>query len=126
MLLAEDNDLNAEILLEILNTSGFTTVRAVDGGEVVDLFEKSQPYEFDIILMDVQMPVRNGYEATKLIRRLNRPDAKTVTIYACTANTFREDQDQARKIGMDGFIAKPIDVGKLMQKLGVKNKGEKI
>ena len=126
ILLAEDNDLNAEILLEILNTSGFTTVRAVDGGEVVDLFEKSQPYEFDIILMDVQMPVRNGYEATKLIRRLNRPDAKTVTIYACTANTFREDQDQARKIGMDGFIAKPIDVGKLMQKLGVKNKGEKI
>lgn len=118
ILVAEDNDLNAEILMEILETSGFTTVRAADGGEAVELFEKSPPYEFDIILMDLQMPVRNGYEATKLIRRLNRPDAKTVVIYACTANTFREDQDKARESGMDGFIAKPIDVGKLMQKLG--------
>ena len=69
--------------------------------------------------MDVQMPVRDGFEATKLIRRLNRPDAKTVVIYACTANTFREDQDKAQEVGMNGFIAKPIDVNKLMQKLGV-------
>lgn len=105
--------------MEILDTSGFTAVRASDGGEAVELFEKSQPYEFDIILLEVQMPVRNGYEATKLIRRLNRPDAKTVIIYACTANTFREDQVKTRKIGMDGFIAKPIDVNKLMQKLGL-------
>ena len=75
--------------------------------------------------MDVQMPVFNGYEATKLIRRLNRPDAKTVIIYACTANTFREDQVKAREIGMDGFIAKPIDVNKLMQKLGAGKRGEK-
>ena len=67
--------------------------------------------------MDVQMPVRNGYKATKVIRGLNRPDAKTVIIYACTANTFREDQERARNVGMDGFIAKPIDVSKLMQKL---------
>jgi signal transduction histidine kinase/CheY-like chemotaxis protein len=119
ILVAEDNDLNAEILMEILDTSGFTSVRAGDGGEAVELFEKSTPYEFDIILMDVQMPVRNGYEATKLIRGLNRPDAKTVIIYACTANTFKEDQDRAMEIGMDGFIAKPIDVSKLMQKLGV-------
>ncbi|WP_294146355.1 hybrid sensor histidine kinase/response regulator [uncultured Clostridium sp.] len=118
ILVAEDNDLNAEILMEILAASDFTAVRAADGGEVVELFEKSPPYEFDIILMDLQMPVRNGYEATKLIRRLNRPDAKKVIIYACTANTFREDQDQAREAGMDGFIAKPIDVNKLMQKLG--------
>ena len=125
ILVAEDNDLNAEILMEILDTSGFTAVRASDGGEAVELFEKSQPYEFDIILMDVQMPVRNGYEATKLIRRLNRPDAKTVIIYACTANTFREDQVKAREIGMDGFIAKPIDVNKLMQKLGLGKRGEK-
>ena len=125
ILVAEDNDLNAEILMEILDTFGFTAVRASDGGEAVELFEKSQPYEFDIILMDVQMPVRNGYEATKLIRRLNRPDAKTVIIYACTANTFREDQVKAREIGMDGFIAKPIDVNKLMQKLGLGKRGEK-
>lgn len=119
ILVAEDNDLNAEILMEILDASGINSVRARDGGEVVKMFEKSTPYEFDIVLMDVQMPVRNGYEATKLIRGLNRPDAKTVIIYACTANTFKEDQDRAMEIGMDGFIAKPIDVNKLMQKLGV-------
>lgn len=126
ILVAEDNELNAEILLEILNTSGFITARAADGGEVVELFEKSAPYEFDVILMDVQMPVRDGFEATKLIRKLNRPDAKTVIIFACTANTFREDQDKAREIGMDGFIAKPINVNKLMQKLGWESKGEQI
>jgi CheY-like chemotaxis protein len=102
---------------EILAASGFTAIRAADGGKAVELFEKSLPYEFDIILMDVQMPVRNGYKATKVIRGLNRPDAKTVIIYACTANTFREDQERARNVGMDGFIAKPIDVSKLMQKL---------
>lgn len=119
ILVAEDNALNAEILMEILEASGFTAVLAVDGGAVVELFEKSAPYEFDVILMDVQMPVRDGFEATKLIRRLNRPDAKTVIIYACTANTFREDQDQALEAGMNGFIAKPIDVNKLMRKLGV-------
>lgn len=119
ILVAEDNELNAEILMEILDTSGFAAVRAADGGEAVELFERSAPYEFDIILMDLQMPVYNGFEATKLIRRLNRPDAKTVLIYACTANTFREDQDQAQEAGMNGFIAKPIDVNKLMQKLGM-------
>ena len=68
--------------------------------------------------MVVQMRVRVGFVATKLIRKLNRPDAKTITIYACTANTFREDQDKAREIGMDGFISKPIDVNKLIQMLG--------
>ena len=117
--MAEDNELNAEILIEILNAAGFTTVRAADGGEVVELFEKSALYEFDVILMDVQMPIRNGFEATKLIRKLNRPDAKTVIIYACTANTFREDQDKAQEVGMNGFIAKPIDVNKLMKMLGM-------
>lgn len=119
ILVAEDNELNAEILIEILDASGFTTVRAADGGEVVEVFEKSAPFEFDVILMDVQMPVRNGFEATKLIRKLDRPDAKTVIIYACTANTFREDQDKAQEVGMNGFIAKPIDVNKLMQMLGM-------
>lgn len=119
ILVAEDNELNAEILIEILNAAGFTTVRAADGGEVVELFEKSALYEFDVILMDVQMPIRNGFEATKLIRKLNRPDVKTVIIYACTAHTFREDQDKAQEVGMNGFIAKPIDVNKLMKMLGM-------
>ncbi|MCJ7855544.1 ATP-binding protein [Lachnospiraceae bacterium NSJ-143] len=118
ILVAEDNELNAEILLEILKESGFLTAHAADGGRVVEMFEKSAPYEFDIILMDVQMPVKNGFEATKIIRSLNRPDAQTVTIYACTANTFKEDQEKAIESGMNGFIAKPIDVKKLMQKLG--------
>ena len=65
------------------------------------------------------MPMKNGYEATKIIRALNRPDAKTVRIYACTANTFKEDQDKVLECGMDDFIAKPIDVNKLMQKLNM-------
>lgn len=125
ILIAEDNDLNAEILEEILEAEGFSTVRAQDGGEVVDIFVRSAPYEFDIILMDVQMPVRSGFEATKIIRAMERPDAKTVIIYACTANTFKEDQDKSLEMGMNGFIAKPIDVDKLMQKLGSKRKGEK-
>ena len=103
--------------MEMLSTAGFTATRAADGGQVVEMFRDSSLYDFDVILMDVKMPVRNGYEATKTIRMLNRPDAKTVIIYACTANTFKEDQDMALESGMDGFIAKPIDVRKLMEKL---------
>ena len=117
VLVAEDNELNAEILMELLKSAGFDASRAADGRQVVDLFAASAVHEFDVILMDVQMPVRNGYEAAKLIRALNRPDAKTVTIYACTANTFKEDQEKADESGMDGFIAKPIDVKHLMQML---------
>lgn len=118
ILVAEDNELNAEILLEILKNAGFSAVRANDGGQAVDIFEASSLHEFGIILMDVQMPVLNGYEATKVIRAMNRSDAKTVIIYACTANTFKDDQVKALESGMNGFIAKPIDVDKLMQKLG--------
>ena len=117
ILVAEDNELNAEILIELLESAGFDVSRAADGGQVVELFAASAVHGFDVILMDVQMPVRNGYEAAKLIRSLDRPDAKTVTIYACTANTFKEDQEKADESGMDGFIAKPIDVKHLMQML---------
>lgn len=117
ILVAEDNELNAEILMELLRSAGFGVSRAADGGQVVDLFAASPIQGFDVILMDVQMPVRNGYEAAKLIRALARPDAKTVTIYACTANMFKEDQEKADESGMDGFIAKPIDVKHLMQML---------
>lgn len=117
ILVAEDNELNAEILMEMLRSAGFDVSRAADGGQVVDLFAASAVHGFDVILMDVQMPVRNGYEAARLIRALDRPDAKTVTIYACTANTFKEDQERADESGMDGFIAKPIDVKHLMQML---------
>ena len=103
--------------MELLRSAGFGVSRAADGGQVVDLFAASPIQGFDVILMDVQMPVRNGYEAAKLIRALARPDAKTVTIYACTANMFKEDQEKADESGMDGFIAKPIDVKHLMQML---------
>lgn len=117
ILVAEDNELNAEILIELLQTAGFDVSRAADGGQVVELFESSAVHAFDVILMDVQMPVRNGYEAARLIRAMDRLDAKTVTIYACTANTFKEDQEKAEACGMDGFIAKPIDVKQLLQML---------
>lgn len=117
VLLAEDNVLNADILTELLEMAGFTVVHAADGGQVVDLFKASESGWFDLILMDVQMPVRNGYEATKMIRGLNRPDAKTVKIYACTANALRQDREQAAVSGMDDFIAKPVNVKKLLKML---------
>ena len=117
ILIAEDNELNAEILIELLRAAGFAVSHAADGGKVVEMFEHSELYAFDVILMDVQMPVRNGYEATRAIRALNRPDARTVAIYACTANTFKEDRDKAAESGMDGFIAKPVDVKMLVQML---------
>ncbi|MCQ4636111.1 ATP-binding protein [Anaerovorax odorimutans] len=117
ILIAEDNELNAEILIELLHTAGFDVSHAADGGQVVEMFEASSANEFDVILMDVQMPVRNGYEAARIIRAMDRPDAKTVVIYACTANTFKADQEKAKESGMDGFIAKPIDVKNLMQML---------
>ena len=119
ILVAEDNDLNAEILIELLKAAEIDVFRAVDGGQVVEMFEASAPHEISVILMDIQMPVRNGYEAAKIIRGMSRPDAKTVTIYACTANTFKEDQDRAWESGMDGFIAKPIDVKNLMHMLNL-------
>ncbi len=119
ILVAEDNELNAEILIELLKAAEIDVSRAVDGGQVVEMFEASALHEFSVILMDVQMPVRNGYEAARIIRAMDRPDAKTVTIYACTANTFKEDQDRALESGMDGFIAKPIDVKNLMQMLNL-------
>lgn len=117
VLLAEDQDLNAEILMEMLEEEGFYVQRAVDGVEVVELFECSEPYTYDLILMDIQMPKRDGYEAAKVIRRLAREDAQTVMIYACTANAFREDVDMAFQSGMNDFVTKPINVDKLMKKL---------
>lgn len=119
ILVAEDNELNAEILIELLKAAEIDVLRAADGGQVVEMFESSALHEFSVILMDVQMPVRNGYEAARIIRAMDRPDAKTVTIYACTANTFKEDQDRALESGMDGFIAKPIDVKNFMRMLNL-------
>lgn len=124
ILLAEDQDLNAEILMELLEEEGFQVTRASDGEEVVEIFEQSEPGTYDVILMDVQMPKQNGYEATKSIRALNRADAESILIYACTANAFKEDCEMALQSGMNDFITKPINVEKLMRKLAREFDGE--
>ncbi|MCM1044190.1 MAG: response regulator [Candidatus Gastranaerophilales bacterium] len=117
ILVAEDVELNAEILLEILKMEGFETALVQNGQEALDLFAQSKLGEFDIILMDMQMPVMDGCSASMNIRRLDREDAKTVTIYACTANMFQEDREQALASGMNDFLTKPIDVNVLLKKL---------
>jgi signal transduction histidine kinase/ActR/RegA family two-component response regulator len=118
VLVVEDNDLNAEILLEVLRGEGFEAVRAANGQLALDCFNASSEGEFDAILMDMQMPVMDGCEATRQIRKLERRDAKIIPIIACTANTFKEDRARAYESGMNDFLTKPIDVEDLMQKLG--------
>lgn len=122
ILVAEDVELNAEILLEILHTEGFETAHAKNGEEAVRLFGESAPGEFDIILMDMQMPVMDGCTAAEKIRGLDREDAKTVLIYACTANSFQEDREQALSSGMDDFLTKPIDVNAMLKKIKQRRK----
>ena len=86
-----------------------------DGQEAVELFRNSEPGEFDVILMDIMMPVMNGYEATKMIRSLDREDAKKIPIIAMTANAFTEDRIRAKEAGMNEHVAKPVDVELLMK-----------
>ena len=114
ILIAEDNSLNADILVQILQRRKYNTVVAVNGQEAVEKFAASQPNFYDVILMDVQMPIMNGYEAATKIRAMKRADAHTIRIYACTANTAAEDRQKATAAGMNGFITKPIDVKKLL------------
>lgn len=116
ILLAEDNELNMEIAEFMLQNEGTVVTKAWNGQEAVELFRKSRPGEFDVILMDIMMPVMNGYEATKMIRSLDREDAKTIPIIAMTANAFTEDRLRAKEAGMDEHIAKPVD-GKLLIKV---------
>ncbi len=113
ILLAEDNELNMEIAEFMLQNEGVEVTKAWNGQEAVELFRKSKPGEFDVILMDIMMPVMNGYEATKKIRSLDREDAKVIPIIAMTANAFTEDRLRAKEAGMDEHIAKPVD-GKLL------------
>ena len=117
ILVAEDNELNAEILLEILSQFGFVPVHAQNGQEAVEIFERSKINEFRIILMDMRMPVLDGCEASSRIRGLDREDAKTVTIFACTANSFQEDREKALASGMNDFLPKPIDINTLLRKM---------
>ncbi len=117
ILIAEDNELNGQILTEILREEGFWTSLAVNGQVAVDLFKASAQGEYSAILMDLRMPEKDGYEAAKEIRALPRPDAKTVRIFACTADSFQEDREKAIACGMDNFVAKPVDVKKLIMLL---------
>ena len=117
ILLAEDAEFNAEFLIELLRDEGFDVVHAENGQTTLETFRESAVGEFDIILMDMQMPVMDGCEAAAAIRKLDRPDAKTVTIFACTANTFKEDMDRALRSGMDDFLTKPIDIRAFLEKM---------
>ncbi len=110
---AEDNELNAEILVELLSMMGVECEIATDGKEALAMFEASAPGEFDAILMDIQMPVMDGYEATRAIRASAHPMAKTIPIIAMTANAFADDVEHALNAGMDAHLAKPVDMEKL-------------
>ena len=115
ILLAEDNELNMEIAEFVLQNEGADVTKAWNGQEVVEIFEKSSPSEFDAILMDIMMPIMNGYEATKMIRSLDREDAKVIPIIAMTANAFTEDRLRAKEAGMNEHIAKPVDANLLVK-----------
>jgi CheY-like chemotaxis protein len=110
ILLAEDVELNQEIAVTILGDAGFSTEIAENGKMAVDMLEKSDPGYYQLILMDVQMPIMNGYEATKAIRKLENKELASIPILAMTANAFEEDRMEAINSGMNGHISKPIDV----------------
>ena len=120
ILLVEDNELNSEIATEILTEYGFIVDTAENGAEALEKVSTSKPGTYDLVLMDVQMPVMNGYEATKRIRKLKDPALANISILAMTANAFDEDRKKALESGMDGFLSKPIVIEELVQAL--KNK----
>ena len=113
MLVAEDNDINAEILMELLNLEGIQSVRAENGREALEEFRSKPEGHYDGVLMDIQMPEMNGYEAARAIRALDRPDAKTIPIVAMTANAFAEDVQKSMEAGMNAHLAKPVDMAAL-------------
>ena len=115
MLLVEDNDLNREITVEILGSTGIEICEAENGRQAVEIYKAKPEYYFDLILMDIQMPVMNGYDATIAIRSLGRKDSKSIPIIAMTANAFAEDVSEALNAGMNEHIAKPIDIKKLIE-----------
>ena len=114
-LCAEDNDLNAEILTELLKIEGAECTICENGERILEAFEQSAPGDYDMILMDVQMPVMNGYEATKAIRSSSHELAKTISIIAMTANAFSEDIQHSLAAGMNAHISKPVDM-KMLEK----------
>ena len=117
ILLAEDVDLNQEIACTLLNESGFTTEVADNGQIALDMVSKSEPGYYQLVLMDIQMPVMNGYDATRAIRKLENKELASIPIIAMTANAFEEDKQEALRSGMNGHIPKPIDIDNLFSTL---------
>ena len=117
ILMAEDNEINAEIAQTMLEMSHAEVTTVADGQAAFDTFTQNAPGTFQIILMDINMPVMNGYEATRMIREFAREDAKNIPILALTANAFDEDKKDALAAGMNGHISKPIEMSKLMKKI---------
>ena len=115
ILVVEDNELNLEIAVFSLEAAGLNVSTAINGLEAVQLFEKSKPYEYDIILMDIMMPVMNGLDAAKAIRGLSRPDAPTVPIIALSANAFAEDIQKSKNAGINEHLAKPLEMDKVLK-----------
>jgi CheY-like chemotaxis protein len=126
MLLAEDIEINRLIICELLSLTGLSIDEAENGQQAIEKFNSSPEGHYNIIMMDIQMPVLDGYEAAKRIRALDRADAKTVPIIAMTAHAYKEDVDQALSAGMNGHLSKPIDKSALMETVGkiIKNKEE--
>ena len=117
ILLAEDNELNQEIAQVILEEAGFSVEIAENGQIALDMLKNSQPGYYQLVLMDVQMPVMDGYQATRAIRALPDPALQTIPILAMTANAFEEDKQNALKCGMNGHISKPINIERLLETL---------
>ena len=117
VLLAEDNELNAEIIQEILEENGMRVIHAKEGQAAVELFQEHPPNTFTVILMDMHMPVMDGIAASETIRRLERPDAKTVPILALSADRYEEDIRRATDAGMNGYLAKPFKMEALVEVL---------
>lgn len=117
ILLAEDNELNQEIASAILGDAGFETEIADNGEEAVNMLKKSEPGYYQLILMDVRMPVMDGYEAARTIRNLENKELAAIPILAMTANAFEEDKKEALRCGMNGHLAKPIDIDMLFDTL---------
>ena len=118
VLLVEDNDLNMEIAEFYLDHAGAAVVKAWNGKEAVRMFTSSKPGTISLILMDLMMPVMDGYEATRAIRALDHPDASTVPIIAMTANAFDEDRKKSKAAGMNAHLAKPLDMQALLSAAG--------